>query len=156
MMKKMFVLLSVMFIVVGVSTTVFANQNNYGCGLGSLAFEGQSDGLISQVSAATTNGTFGNQTFGITSGTSNCAQFKTWASNEKLNAFVADNMDSLAKDIAKGKGEYLDTLASLMSVPDQQKAAFGAKLQINFSRIYTSGAVATIDVIKNIEAVIYS
>ena len=35
-----------------------------GCGLGSLAWRGQK-GPIPQILAVTTNGTFGNQTFGI-------------------------------------------------------------------------------------------
>jgi hypothetical protein len=154
-MKKLFVLLFVAFVVVGLSTAALADQKNYGCGLGSMAFEGN-DGLISQISAATTNGTFGNQTFGITSGTSNCKQYSTWTSNERVNVFVADNMDSLAKDIAKGEGEHLSTLASLMSIPQTDRAAFNAKLQKNFSRIYTSESVTTVDVIRNIETVISS
>jgi hypothetical protein len=154
-MKKMLVLLFVGFMVVGFSTALFADQKNYGCGLGSMAFEGN-DGLISQISAATTNGTSGNQTFGITSGTSNCTQYETWTSNEKVNVFVADNMDSLAKDIAKGKGEHLDTLASLMNVPQKDRPAFSSKLQKNFSRIYTTESVTAMDVIRNIEAVISS
>ncbi len=154
-MKKPLVLLFVCFMVIGFSTALFADQKNYGCGLGSIAFEGN-DGLISQVSAATTNGTFGNQTFGITSGTSNCTQYSEWTSNEKVNVFVTDNMDSLAKDIAKGKGEHLDTLASLMNVSQKDKAAFNARLQKNFSRIYTSNDVTAPEVIRNIEAVISS
>ncbi len=43
-----------------------------GCGLGSMAF-GNQKGAI-QILAATTNGLFGTQTFGITSGTSNCGE----------------------------------------------------------------------------------
>ena len=154
-MKKLLVLLFVGFMVIGFSTALFADQKNYGCGLGSMAFEGN-DGLISQVSAATTNGSSGSQTFGITSGTSNCTQYSTWTSNEKVNVFVADNMDSLAKDIAKGKGEHLDTLASLMNIPQKDRAAFNSRLQKNFSRIYTSEGVTTVEVIRNIEAVISS
>ena len=154
-MKKPLVLLFVCFMVIGFSTVLFADQKNYGCGLGSMAFEGN-DGLISQVSAATTNGTSSNQTFGITSGTSNCTQYSEWTSNEKVNVFVTDNMDSLAKDIAKGKGEHLDTLASLMNVSQKDKAAFNARLQKNFSRIYTSNDVTAVEVIRNIEAVISS
>ena len=47
----------------------FARQYGMaGCGLGSLAFE-PGEG---QISAATTNGTFYNQFFGISSGTLNC------------------------------------------------------------------------------------
>ena len=40
-----------------------------GCGLGSLVF-GNQKGIV-QIFAATTNGLFGSQTFGITTGTSN-------------------------------------------------------------------------------------
>jgi len=154
-MKKLLVLLFVGFMVIGFSTALFADQKNYGCGLGSMAWEGN-DGLISQVSAATTNGTSGTQTFGITSGTSNCTEFENWTSNQKVNVFVADNMDSLAKDIAKGSGEHLNTLALLMDVPQKDRAAFNSKLQKNFARIYTSESVTPTDVVRNIEAVISS
>ena len=92
-----------------------------------MVFEGQ-NGLISQTFAATTNGIFGNQTFGITSGTSNCEQYKTFAYNEKLNTFVADNMDNLARDIARGQGEYLNTLAVLMEVPDTREGCLSVPI----------------------------
>jgi hypothetical protein len=137
---------------VGVS---FADQNNTGCGLGSIVFEGK-EGLVSQICAATFNGTFGNQTFGITSGTSNCKQHETLWANEKLNTFVADNMDNLARDIAKGKGEYLNTLAVLMEIPHAERADLYAKLKNNFSNIYTSDNVSHLDILKNIEAVVSS
>ena len=45
--------------------------NSVGWGLGSQIFDGQS-GVAPQVLAVTTNGTLGNQTFGISSGTSGC------------------------------------------------------------------------------------
>lgn len=155
MMKKVVTVSLVALAVICLGTAVWADQKNYGCGLGSIAFEGN-DGLISQVSAATTNGTFGNQTFGITSGTSNCEQFKTFVSNEKINTFVAENMDSLAKDIARGYGEYLDTFAGLIAVPESQKTAIYASLQANFSKIYTSDSVSYLDVLRNIDSVIAS
>ena len=112
-------------------------------------FEGQ-NGLMSQTFAATTNGTFGNQTFGITSGTSNCEQYKTFTYNEKVNTFVAENMDNLARDIARGQGEYVNTLAVLMEVPDAKKASFRSQLQAHFSDIYTSDKVTHSEVVKNI------
>ena len=45
--------------------------NMAGCGLGSIVIS--SDGFV-QIFAATTNGSTANQTFGITSGTSNCTK----------------------------------------------------------------------------------
>lgn len=132
-----------------------ADQKNTGCGLGSIVFQGQ-DGLLSQICAVTTNGICGNQTFGISSGTLNCARPASLAANKKLNIFVADNMDNLAKDIAKGNGEYLNTLAVLMEIPQVERTSFYSMLQTNFSHIYTSGTVGHIDVLNNIETVMSS
>jgi len=154
MMKKYCAGITVLFIVVMlVGVAHAAPKSNVGCGLGYVAFKGQ-DGLMSQTAAATTNGTFGNQTFGITSGTSECDQFKTFASNEKVNHFVAENMDNLAKDIAKGKGEYLNTLAVLLEVPETQRGEFYSKLQTHFTEIYATDQVTSTDVLNNIEAVV--
>ncbi len=149
------------FFVVAVFTVMvfvgvgFADQKNTGCGLGTLVFEGQ-DGLLSQICAVTTNGTFGNQTFGITSGTLNCDRPQSLAANEKLNTFVADNMDNLARDIAQGNGEYVNTLAVLMEVPEGERTSFYSRLQVNFSHIYTSDQVTHVDVLNNIETVVSS
>lgn len=132
---------------------ILAGQTNTGCGLGSIVFEGK-DGLASQVCAATSNGVSGNQTFGITFGTSNCEKATAFASNEKLNKFVADNMDNLAMDISKGSGEYLSTLAVLLDMPVEQRAILYLTLQSNFSRIYTSESVTHIDVLNNIESLL--
>ena len=154
-MKKLVFLVVPVFAVMVFVGVGFADQQNTGCGLGSLIFEGH-DGLISQTCAATFNGTFGNQTFGITTGTSNCEQFETMWANKKLNIFVAENMDNLAKDIAQGNGEYLHTLAVLVEVPEGERADFYAKLQTNFSNIYTSDQLSHLDVLKNIEDVVSS
>jgi hypothetical protein len=142
-----FVVLLMMIVLAGVAWAV--DPKNTGCGLGSIAWEGQ-NGLMSQTLAATTNGTFGTQTFGITSGTSNCEQYKSFAYNEKVDTFVADNMDNLARDIACGQGEYVNTLAVLMDVPDAKKALFCSHLQAHFSDIYTSDKVTHCEVVQNI------
>lgn len=152
-MKKLAYVVSAVMMVFALSGVCWAvDQKNTGCGLGSMIFEGQ-NGLVSQTFAVTTNGTFGNQTFGITSGTSNCEQYKTFTYNEKVDTFVADNMDNLARDIARGQGEYLNTLAVLMEVPDARKGVFRSHLQGHFSDIYTSDKVTHSDVVKNILAV---
>jgi hypothetical protein len=126
---------------------------NTGCGIGTLIFEGK-DGLLSQVCAVTTNGIFGNQTFGITSGTLNCEKFTAFASNEQLDGFVSDNMDQLALDISRGEGEYLLTLAVLLDVPAEQRPEFYALLQSNFTTIYPDATVTHTDVLNNLETVV--
>ena len=149
-----FVVLAVVTVMV-FTGVAFASKTNTGCGLGHLIFKGK-EGLVSQTCAATFNGTFGNQTFGITSGTSECDQYQQIWTSQRLNTFVAENMDNLAKDIAQGSGEYLNTLAVLMEVPEGQRSSFYSQLQSNFPQIYTSDQVTSVDVLKNIETVISS
>jgi len=149
----MYSFLSLTFIVVFGVAAYSNTRTNIGCGLGTQIFEGK-DGLVSQVCAATTNGSSGNQTFGITSGTLDCEKAKEISSNERVGIFIADNMDNIAKDIAKGNGEYLNTLAVLMEVPENTRSEFYSKLQSNFSHIYTSDEVTSHDVMNNIENVI--
>ena len=131
---------------VGLTASVYANENT-GCGLGSLIIKNQNT-VVLQVLAATTNGTSGNQTFGITSGTSNCDKPSNFVSNDKLNKFVSENMDELAMDISSGQGETLTTVAKLMNVEDTK--AFSSKLQANFTNIYTSENVTSANVIDSI------
>ncbi len=119
-----------------------------------MLFKGNADNsTILQTFQATTNGTYGNQTFGITTGTSDCKQPKNFVSNQQINEFLLANMDNLAKDIAMGKGETLDAFAELMGIPAEQRAEFAARLQASFGRIYTSSDVQMASVMDNIAAV---
>lgn len=154
-MKKVvaLVVLAAFMVFAGTAIAATLNQKNTGCGLGSLIFADQ-NGLASQTFAVTTNGTFGNITFGITSGTSNCDRPANFSSNQKLQEFVADNMDNLARDIARGNGEYLNTMAVLASVPEEKRADFYSRLQANFSSIYSSEKVTHVDVLSNIETLV--
>jgi hypothetical protein len=119
-----------------------------GCGLGSILFKDEPGAV--QIFAATTNGTFGNQTFGITSGTLNCGQGVIKSENSKATIFAAANMDNLARDIAQGKGESLDAFAELMNVPVAQQTAFNTKLQQNFDKIFPTDKVAAAQVVNTV------
>ena len=131
------------------AASAFANPNT-GCGLGSQVIPKQ-DSVVSQVVAVILNGTSGNQTFGISSGTSGCAKPAKLVSLE-TQEFVAQNMDTLAQDIAKGEGEALQTLAKMMNVADE--AAFASVLQANFDKVYTTASIDAATVLDNIAAVL--
>jgi hypothetical protein len=122
-------------------------KNNVGIGIGTIIFNGQ-EGLLSQICAATTNGCFGNQTFAISSGTLGAEQPKTLVRNETLRIFVANNMDNLARDIAVGKGESLDTVAELLSVPAEKRGVFCRRAKASFATIYGSEKVTHVDVLQ--------
>ncbi len=133
--------------VAALSSVAFAGVNSQtGCGLGSMIIKDDSSAILLALQA-TTNGTSGNQTFGITSGTSGCKKTK-FVMNERAEEFVASNMDQLAKEIAVGHGESVDTLAELLAVED--KEVFASALQANYNSIYTSKNVEMADVLDNI------
>ena len=92
-----------------------------GCGLGSIVF-GNKPGIV-QIFAATTNGTFNSQTFGITSGTSNCVD-TSGASSSRL--FIDVNREALAKDMSRGSGDTIKSLSAIAGCKDSE--AVGAHL----------------------------
>ncbi len=123
-----------------------------GCGLGTMVWDGQS-GVAPQIMAVTTNGTSGNQTFGITSGTLGCKSDGTVNSAQKLSMFTGSNMDSLARDMSSGQGEALETMAELMDIEEQDKSRFFQLSQSNFGKIFASEDVTAGQVIANLKAV---
>ena len=146
-MKK--IIVSVVAVLALGTVASAAVNDQTGCGLGSQIIKDDSSAVMLSLQA-TTNGTSGNQTFGITSGTSGCKKTK-FVMNERAAEFVASNMDQLAKEIAVGHGESVDTLAELLDV--ENKATFAASLQSNYNTIYTSQNAKMADVLDNISTV---
>jgi hypothetical protein len=114
-----------------------------GCGLGSMAF-GDTPGAV-QILAATTNGLFGTQTFGITTGTSNCGP-SLFAQGTKN--FVEANREALAKDISRGEGEAIGALTVINACADSHKV--GSALKARFGAIFPSDQVSNDDVTRAI------
>jgi hypothetical protein len=160
-MKTLTTGIALFFVVLFLTVPVFSKElkvvskdsyGSAGCGLGSLVF-GNEPGAV-QIFAATTNGTFGSQTFGITTGTSNCGTgVITTSENSNLTKFVENNLDNLSKEIAQGQGESLNTLAELLKVPAEGRSAFNKTLQSHYSSIFPNEHVVVAGVINNIIAV---
>lgn len=120
-----------------------------GCGLGKLAWsdaEGQKH-ITQQVLMATTNGTFGSQTFGISTGTSGCTNDGVIVQKEKVNYFASMNFENLSQEMAQGGGEHLASLATLMGVPAEQQPAFFAMTQERYTTLVRDGEASPIALI---------
>lgn len=111
-----------------------------GCGLGSIVF-GSKPGFM-QVFAATTNGTFASQTFGITSGTSNCNS--SAPGGMAARQFIETNRQAFAKDVSRGSGETIASLTTLSGCRDTK--AVGVTLQRSFTAIFPDAGVSDTDV----------
>jgi len=131
-----------------------AQQNNVGsCGWGSKLMDGQS-GVFPQALAGITNGTFGNQTFGVSTGTSGCTQDGTVRSTWKTAMFIDGNKERLARDMSVGGGEALDSLAHILGVDHTDRVAFNRLARDNMARIFPSENANTEQVVSALRAVL--
>ncbi len=129
------IVLAVIAVTAMASQAQAAGYGAAGCGLGSMVF-GSQKGLI-QVLAATTNGTSWTQTFGISSGTSNCGG---GGAAPTVNAYIEANREALANDVARGKGEALNGLTQLVGCANNAKV--GPVLQRNYKQIFPGNQVS--------------
>ncbi|WDT78153.1 MAG: DUF3015 domain-containing protein [Candidatus Manganitrophus sp.] len=125
---------AVVFALLPVSQS-FAQASGPGCGVGAMIFKGQK-GVVPQVLAATTNGTLGNQTFGISTGTLGCTQDGVVKNEEKVNVFASANLDNLSQEMAQGQGEHLASLAALLGIPAEHQTDFFTLTQAKYTAIF--------------------
>ncbi len=119
------------------ASALAAGGDSTGCGLGTTLFDGQT-GAVPQILAVTTNGTSGNQTFGISTGTLGCVRDGTVKPASKVAMFMGSNMNKLALDMSRGQGESLSTLAQMMGVKEADRERFYSVAQANVDTIFPS------------------
>jgi len=121
-----------------------------GCGLGSILF-GTDDSKLMQILAATTNGTFGSQTFGITSGTSNCVSAGMVKAEKEQAAFAEVNFQDLKRNMASGGGEFLMSFASLLGCTDGAKPAFAKMTQNQYETIVPAANTTPVQLLSSVK-----
>lgn len=85
------------------------------------------------------------ETTDTTSNVTGTTSGRTWWNEDrllhpehKLTAFLALNEANVEQDLARGRGEYVTSLGTLLGLPDDQQAAFHTKAQANFEALTTS------------------
>ncbi len=129
-----------------IAGSAHAQYGMAGCGLGSLVF-GNDNGTFKLILAATTNGTFANQTFAITSGTSNCTSGGVVRAEREQAAFAEVNFQDLKANMAAGGGEFLSSFATLLGCEDSAKPAFAKMSQAKFEAIVPSTSTTPIQML---------
>ncbi len=119
------------------------------CGWGNMLFTGQK-GLVSHTLASLTNGTSGNATFGMTSGTNGCStEYRlTYGGKSWLN--ISAVMDEFAEDVARGEGEALNAVAISMGVRPEDRAHFSAVMHDNFAVLFPAADVTAEELMASI------
>lgn len=125
------------------------NHPMAGCGLGYVLF-GHSDNSKIQVFAATTNGTSGNQTFGITTGTSGCTDDGAVKFVAQAELYAEVNLKELSRDMATGGGEYLNAFSSLVGVSTTKQAEFGRFVQEKYTVLFPSAETSSVEMLNTL------
>ena len=111
-----------------------------GCGLGKKLWadwKGQKQ-IAPQMFMATTN-VIGSYSFSIASGTSGCTNDGRIWDSERASLFIGVNYASLSEDMARGGGEHLASLATLMHVPKKYQPEFFAMAQEHYVLLVDAG-----------------
>ncbi|MDT0496665.1 DUF3015 domain-containing protein [Algiphilus sp. W345] len=118
------------------------------CGWGNMLFEGKS-GTGAHFLASTTNGTSGNNTFGMTSGTNGCSVSGTltYGGRAMINAML----NEFTEDVAVGQGDTLTAVAVALGVEKEDRAAFAQVTHENFGVLFPNENVTADEVIANLE-----
>ncbi|MBM7333256.1 MAG: DUF3015 domain-containing protein [Alcanivorax sp.] len=123
-----------------------------GCGWGNLIFEGKS-GMPVHLLATIVNGTSGNATFGMTSGTNGCDTSGALTYSGESLLSMNGVLEEVAQDMATGEGEALTALSVSMGISTEDRAHFNGLMRDNFAAIFPSQDVSAAEVMQNITAV---
>jgi hypothetical protein len=127
-------------------------ESSVGCGLGQMIAPKQS--LISATTRYITNGTFCNQIFGMSSGTSGCTQHSI-VKKESASQFYAEaNLENLKVEMAQGGGEYLVAFADALGCNDQAKNIFTHVTQKEYGKIFQNGNESANQMLDNVKKVV--
>lgn len=138
-------------LVFAASLNSFADSS-VGCGLGNYVMKDNS--IVSATFRMTTNSTFSNQLFGITSGTSGCAQHSIVKAKMAPVYYAEANIDHLKVEMALGEGEYLSAFADTLGCDAATKNAFIQETQSNYENIFDNENVTAHKMLDNVKHVI--
>ncbi|MCW8831556.1 MAG: DUF3015 domain-containing protein [Gammaproteobacteria bacterium] len=120
------------------------------CGWGNMLFDGQS-GIGPHFLASSTNGTSGNATFGMTTGTNGCsADGKLTYGGKSLLGSI---MGEFTEDVARGEGEALNAVAVMYGVEQEDRASFATAMHNNFQTLFPSEDVTAEEVMASMNEI---
>jgi hypothetical protein len=124
------------------------NHPMAGCGLGYLLLSNKDNTKVTQVLGGTTNGTFGSQTFGITSGTSGCTEDGAVKFARATEVFAEVNLASLRSEMAAGQGEYVTAFASLLGASETNRPAMVRFFQTQYQSLFPTAETNASDLLN--------
>ena len=138
----------------GLALAKGGNHPMAGCGLGYVLFGHNDNSPVMQVLAATTNGISGNQTFGMTTGTSGCTDDGAVKFVKEAEVYAEVNLDSLRSEMAAGQGEFVNSFAALLGARGEQIPQMVQLFQKDYSQISPTSATTSAEMLENLKGVL--
>lgn len=143
-------------LLLGTSTLAMAEApGGPNCGWGNMLFKGQS-GLGPHLVATITNGTSGNATFGMTTGTNGCSVNGTLTYGGQAMIGMEGVLDEFIADAANGQGEAMNAMAVSMGISPEDRPVFAQAMHENFNTLFPTSDVTSDDVYASIVEVMKS
>lgn len=121
-----------------------------GCGLGSLIFKNNIKG--EQILAVTTNNLTFTQTFGISSETLGCTKDGVVQADKKRALYAEVNLQSLSRELAQGRGEFLDAFAALSGCRERaSRDAFARFAQERYGKLFPDERTDAAAFLRNVD-----
>jgi len=128
----------------GLGTPALAD-NDVGCGIGTRLMEGKT-GLVPHVLASCTNG-YTLQSVSLTFNMFGCDSTGAVTADAELRKFAAAHIDQISRDAARGEGESLSALASLLQLPAEEHDAFGLFMRDHFVELFPHQDISSSEVL---------
>lgn len=123
-----------------------------GCGLGYVLLSNKDNTKVTQILGATTNGTSGNQTFGITSGTSGCTEDGAVKMVKAAEVFAEVNLNSLRHDMAVGDGEFARAFASLLGANETKIPSMLKFFHENYAALFPTAETSSAVMLQSLQS----
>lgn len=146
-----------LFVLATISPSIALARGNHpmaGCGLGYVLLSNKDNAKITQVLGATTNGTSGNQTFGISSGTSGCTEDGAVKIVKEAEVFAEVNLESLRREAAAGDGEFIRAFSSMMTTDASKVAAIVNVFHAEYASLFPTSSTTSAELLKNVAEIL--
>jgi len=130
------------------SIAIARADSSVGCGLGGMIWKKNS--VVSALFRATTNYSFSSQLFGITSGTSGCAQHSIVKRDMYPIYYAEANLPELQHEMATGQGEYLVTFAQVLGCSPEAQAQFMQWAQKSYGTMFSNAKTTPAEMLKGL------
>ncbi|MBI4397127.1 MAG: DUF3015 family protein [Elusimicrobia bacterium] len=150
MKKRMLAMLAAALLPTALLAGDNGNHPMAGCGLAYVLFSNKDNTKPIQVLASTTNNLWGTQSFGITSGTSGCTEDGAVKFVREAELYAEINLKDLSRDMATGRGEFLEAFSSLIGVKDVKRAEFARFVQERYDALFPSGSTTSTEMLESL------